>query len=67
MSQAAPAGMPLQSMVAAPVGQQQPMLAPVPQTSGAPVAAAGADSSDPYLRARAAANVWQANRNLAAQ
>jgi hypothetical protein len=67
MSQAAAAGLPPQAMVAAPMGQQQPMLAPVPQPSAAPVAAAGTDGSDAYARARAAANVWQTNRNLAAQ
>jgi hypothetical protein len=73
MSQSMPAGMPQQAMVSAPAGQpQQPalspdsaILAPVPQA--APVAAASAESTDPYLRARAAANVWQTNRNLAAQ
>jgi hypothetical protein len=72
MSQSMPAGMPPQAMVSAPAGQpQQPalspdsaILAPVPQA--APVAAASAET-DPYLRARAAANVWQTNRNLAAQ
>jgi hypothetical protein len=64
MSQAAPAGYPQQAMVAA---QPQPMLAPVPQASTGSVAGTNPDNADAYARARSAANVWQANRNLAAQ
>jgi hypothetical protein len=63
MSQATPAGMPTQALAAAPMSQ--PMLAQVPQNS-APVTSTGADS-DAYARARAAANVWQTNRNIAAE
>jgi hypothetical protein len=65
VSQVAPAGMPAQALAAAPMLQQQ--LPSVQQaSSGAPAASNGADA-DAYARARAAANVWQTNRNLAAQ
>ena len=76
MSQSMPAGFVPQPMVSAATGQpQQPMLAAgsaplarVPQAASAgPVASTSAEMTDPYLRARAAANVWQTNRNLAAQ
>jgi hypothetical protein len=56
--------MPAQAYAAAPTSQQQ--LAPVPQAQSAPVASTSADA-DAYLRARQAANVWQSNRNIAAQ
>jgi hypothetical protein len=55
--------MPAQALAASMGQPQQPMLAPVPQVSAAPT---GADS-DAYARARAAANVRQTNRNIAAQ
>lgn len=75
LSQGASPGFAPQAMVAGPATQPQqsmPMVSPssvasVPPTAAEPVASSGADATDPYVRARAAANVWQANRNLAAQ
>jgi len=95
MTQMAPAGMPQQPMVAAPMmPQQQQVAAPgmMPQQQAAPavdpatltpvplitVPSVSADSpqtvastngaiTNPYLRARSAANVWQTNRGMAAQ
>jgi hypothetical protein len=76
LSQSTPPGVAPQAMVSAPAGQpQQPalaadsaMLAPVPQAASAePVAPTSAEITNPYARARSAANVWQTNRNLAAQ
>jgi hypothetical protein len=76
LSQSTPAGLAPQAMVSAPASQlQQPALAadsatlaPVPQAASAePVAPTSAEITNPYARARSAANVWQTNRNLAAQ
>jgi hypothetical protein len=76
LGQATPASPLTQAIATAPPAQpQQPpvttapvQLAPVPQ-SAAPesIAAAGNDSTDAYLRARSAANVWQASHTPTAQ
>jgi hypothetical protein len=75
-TQATPAGFVPQAMASIPAVQpQQPALAsdsatltPIPQA--APQESADSTNgavTNPYLRARSAANVWQTNRNLAAQ
>jgi hypothetical protein len=74
-SQATPGGFVPQAMASIPAAQpqQQPVLAsdsatltPVPQAAPQESSTSAA-ITNPYLRARSAANVWQTNRNLAAQ
>lgn len=79
MSQAAPAGYAPQAVASAQMAAPQPTLAvdqavlsPVPQavtvpTAGMQDAASANAMNNPYLRARAAANVWQSPRGYAAQ
>ena len=71
-----PAGQPPQALVSAPVAPTQPVgyaepsaaLSPVPQSSGADVAAAGGiPQNNPYLRAQSNAEVWQTNRGPVTQ